>query len=118
MGFGILEPAQRVVPATIQLFDSATNVKSTAHLKQSADGKTILSPEPSNSPNNPLNWSSLRKDGMFAMLLLGAILAGVHARPVIAPVTLELATEFDKDLAAIVQLSSHLLLVLTGRLTF
>jgi MFS family permease len=113
MGFGILEPAQPVVPGTIQLFDSVTNVESTAHLKHSADGKTILAPQPSNSPNDPLNWSTLKKDGVFAMLLLGAILAGVHG-PVIAPVTLELATEFDKDLNAIAQLSSYMLLVLAG----
>ena len=113
MGFGILEPNQAVVPATIQLFDSVTNAESTAHLKHAADGKTILAPQPTNSPNDPLNWSTLRKDGVFAMLLLGAILAGVHG-PVIAPVTLELATEFNKDLTAISQLSSYMLLVLAG----
>lgn len=115
MEFGILETVQRVVPATIQLFASVTNVESTAHFKHSADGKTILAPQPSNSPNDPLNWSALRKDGLFAMLamLLSTILAGVHG-PVIAPLTLQLATEFDKDLTAIAQLSSYMLLVLAG----
>jgi MFS family permease len=113
MGFGILEPAQSIVPGTIQLFDSVTNVEDTAHLKHTPDGKTILAPQPSDSPNDPLNWPTWRKDGVFAMLLMGGILSGVHG-PVIAPVTLDLATEFNKSLTAIAQLSSYMLLVLAG----
>lgn len=50
---------------------------------------------------------------MFAILLLGGILSGVHG-PVIAPVTLDLATEFNKGLTAIAQLSSYMLLVIAG----
>ena len=32
-----------------------------ANLKTTADGKTILIPQPSTDPNDPLNWSSLKK---------------------------------------------------------
>jgi hypothetical protein len=31
------------------------------HLKTTPDGKTVLIPQPSDSPNDPLNWSSFRK---------------------------------------------------------
>jgi len=113
MGFGILEPNQPIVPGTIQLFDSTINVENTSHLKHAADGKTILAPQPSDSPNDPLNWSIWRKDGIFAMLLMGGILSGIHG-PVISPVTLQLVTEFDRSLTAISQLSSYMLLVIGG----
>src|SRR5579859_4306056 len=113
MGLGVLEPRQPVVPGTIQLFDNEIQVENTAHLKHAPDGKTILAPQPSDSPNDPLNWPTWRKDAMFAILLMGGILSGVHG-PVIAPVTLDLATEFNKDLNAIAQLSSYMLLVIAG----
>jgi hypothetical protein len=32
------------------------------HLKTSEDGKTILIPQPSNDPNDPLNWSQSKKN--------------------------------------------------------
>ena len=113
MGLGVLEPRQPIVPGTIQLFDNEVHVENTAHLKHAPDGKTILAPQPSDSPNDPLNWPTWRKDAMFAILLLGGILSGVHG-PVIAPVTLDLAAEFNKDLNAIAQLSSYMLLVIAG----
>lgn len=113
MGIGVLEPRQAVVPGTIQLFDNEVHVENTAHLKHAPDGKTILAPQPSDSPNDPLNWPTWRKDAMFAILLMGGILSGVHG-PVIAPVTLDLAAEFNKDLTAIAQLSSYMLLVIAG----
>ena len=53
MGLGVLEPSQLVVPGTIQLFDNVTDHEMTAHLKHTADGKTILAPQPSDSPNDP-----------------------------------------------------------------
>ena len=34
----------------------------TRHLKTSADGRTILSPQPSDDPNDPLNWSQGKKN--------------------------------------------------------
>ena len=34
----------------------------TRHLKLSADGRTILIPQPSTDPNDPLNWSQTKKN--------------------------------------------------------
>jgi MFS family permease len=113
MGLGVLEPTQSIVPGTIQLYDSVVNVENTAHLKHAKDGKTILAPQPSDSPNDPLNWPTWRKDFVFAMLLMGGILSGVHG-PILSPVTVSLAGEFDTSITAIAQLSSYMLLVLAG----
>ncbi|EON61602.1 hypothetical protein W97_00817 [Coniosporium apollinis CBS 100218] len=43
-------------------------------LKTTADGKTILIPQPSDDPNDPLNWSWVKKHTVFAALLPGCFL--------------------------------------------
>lgn len=35
---------------------------STRHLKTSTDGRIILIPQPSDDPNDPLNWSQTKKN--------------------------------------------------------
>lgn len=113
MGLGVLESSQEVVPGTIQLFDSVENTENTAHLKHAADGKTILAPQPSDSPNDPLNWPTIQKDLIYFVLLICSICSGVHG-PLLSPVTLELTVEFDKSVNDIAQLSSYMLLVIAG----
>ncbi|GAA5904757.1 uncharacterized protein JCM6883_003894 [Sporobolomyces salmoneus] len=41
-------------------------------LKTAADGKTILVPQPSDDPKDPLNWSSTKKGLILAILALAA----------------------------------------------
>jgi hypothetical protein len=43
-------------------------------LKTAKDGKTILIPQPSEDPNDPLNWSWLRKHKVLLILLLPSLL--------------------------------------------
>jgi hypothetical protein len=53
------------------------NDASLAHdrgLKTTPDGKTILIPQPSNSPNDPLNWSSFRKHLILIIISCTALL--------------------------------------------
>jgi hypothetical protein len=111
MSLGVLDSSQEVVPGTIQLYDSVINAENTAHLKHSPDGVTILAPQPSDSPNDPLNWPTWRKDVVFGMLALSAILSGVH-NPILGPITLELVAEFNTSLNAVAQLSSYMLLAI------
>lgn len=113
MGIGILEPKQAVVPGTIQLFDSQLEEADTSHLKHSADGKTILAPQPSDSPNDPLNWPLHKKDLIFLVVLFDSILSGIHG-PMLAPVTVELAVEFNVSLTASAQLGTYMLLLISG----
>lgn len=53
------------------------NDASLAHdrgLKTSPDGQTILIPQPSDSPNDPLNWSSFRKHAILIIISCTAFL--------------------------------------------
>lgn len=43
-------------------------------LKTAADGKTILIPQPSEDPEDPLNWSSAKKNMVMIALLSGSLL--------------------------------------------
>ncbi|PBP22140.1 major facilitator superfamily transporter [Diplocarpon rosae] len=54
------------VPGTSRLFESSAHA-ATSHLKR--DGEIVLSPQPSDSPNDPLNWSLPRKY-LHAILLV------------------------------------------------
>ena len=47
----------------------------TRHLKTSSDGRTILIPQPSDDPNDPLNWSQTKKN----IILLVVSCTGTHA---------------------------------------
>jgi hypothetical protein len=40
----------------------------TRHLKTSSDGRTILIPQPSNDPNDPLNWSQAKKNVILCVV--------------------------------------------------
>jgi MFS family permease len=111
MGLGVLESKQLVVPGTIQLYDSDINHEHQAHLKHTVDGKTILAPQPSDSPNDPLNWSTLKKDLSFMLLLTDCVLSGTHAA-LLSPVTVELATDFNVTITKIAQLTSYMLLMI------
>ena len=114
MGKGIIEPSQEVVPGTIQLYDNDDETAATTiHLKHAPDGKTVLAPQPSDSPNDPLNWSTWRKDFVFLILLVSGICSGIHG-PMVAPISLTLATYFDRSINDIAQLSSYMLLVIGG----
>lgn len=111
MGIGIIEPRQLVVPGTIQLYDSNQHAGSTEHLKHTADGKTVLAPQPSDSPNDPLNWSLWKKDFVFVILLIGTICSTIHG-PLLSPVTVTLSEEFSVSINDIAQLSSYMLLII------
>jgi hypothetical protein len=50
--------------------DAAQN----ANLKRTEDGKTILIPQPSDDPEDPLNWSWSKKHGILIALGVSALL--------------------------------------------
>lgn len=53
------------------------NDASLAHdrgLKTTADGQTILIPQPSDSPNDPLNWTQFRKHLILIVISCTALL--------------------------------------------
>lgn len=81
MPFGILEPknVDGQVPGTAVLGDvsEATHASHPKHAKE-GDGKILLIPQPSNNPNDPLNWPLWQRDLIFVLLCYCTILcAGV-----------------------------------------
>jgi hypothetical protein len=68
------------VPGTV-LLDDETTVANTTGLKhgKGRNAHIVLSPQPSNDPNDPLNWSAFKKELIIVILSLGAMLnAGVN----------------------------------------
>lgn len=46
----------------------ADNYDNSSHLKKTADGRTALIPQPSDSPDDPLNWTSGKKAITLAII--------------------------------------------------
>ena len=53
-------------------------------LKHDASGEIVLVPQPSDSPNDPLNWSQWRKDSMLLIIGLNAAVVGAYG-PMLSP---------------------------------
>ena len=80
MGLGILEPARDVhVPGTVLLDQQAAHSENqTGNLKHDTgkNSHIVLSPQPSEDPNDPLNWSSVKKNLVLSVIFFGTIVHG------------------------------------------
>ena len=89
MRFGVLEPRTSAhVPGTILLNEQAAHSEhDTQRLKHAVgkDGHILLAPQPSEDPNDPLNWSSFQKHFVLGVLCFGAI---IHAAALVRRVLL------------------------------
>lgn len=79
MGLGILEDDKKLphVPGTVLLDEISAHVEAeTLNLKHGTgtESHIILAPQPSEDPNDPLNWSKTKKDVVLAVLCFGAII--------------------------------------------
>lgn len=81
MGLGILEPnTLNHVPGTVLLDQQAAHSEQqTGRLKHGGgkDAHIILAPQPSEDPNDPLNWSFLKKHLVLSIIFFGTIIHGV-----------------------------------------
>jgi hypothetical protein len=89
MGFGILEDNKlRHIPGTVLLDQEAAHSEGyTQRLKHGTGGDVniILVPQPSEDPNDPLNWSRFQKNLSFGILCFGAMIwAAVNVSLLIA----------------------------------
>lgn len=70
MGFGVLEPHTSLehVPGTAQLQDILEH--ETSHLKKGSghNADIVLVPQPSSSPNDPLNWPLWQRDLILVLV--------------------------------------------------
>ncbi|RMZ80439.1 hypothetical protein DV737_g3004, partial [Chaetothyriales sp. CBS 132003] len=81
---GILEPATPGhVPGTVNVYEqaqrSAELLENAQHLKTTADGQKILTPQPTDDPNDPLTWPLWKRDAILAALCFkAALLTAYH----------------------------------------
>lgn len=72
------------MPGTVLLNDEAAHAEAiTSGLKhgRGRNAHIVLSPQPSEDPNDPLNWPTWKKEIIIAVLCLGAMLnAGTNVR--------------------------------------
>ncbi|KIH93245.1 hypothetical protein SPBR_02679 [Sporothrix brasiliensis 5110] len=73
--------------------------------------ETILVPQPSDDPNDPLLWPRWQKEAAFWTIFFNAIIFAILPGPIIAPATFLLAGVFHVPLTRIAQLSGYQLLV-------
>jgi hypothetical protein len=80
MAFGILEIQDGAyAPVTIILDKKAANIQSAnSNLKhgKGSNSHLVLEPQPSNDPNDPLNWPQWYKELHLWVVVLGTILNG------------------------------------------
>jgi hypothetical protein len=121
MGFGVLDGnsssdfctyldhKMEHVPGTVLLDEEAASNDIAALLKRGTgrNAHIVLAPQPSEDPNDPLNWSRWRKDLNFAVLCYGTVLTSATLIPMLNPATVVLATIFNKSITDIVVMSSY-----------
>lgn len=100
MAFGILESRHESSPPGTSLLED---------LNTGTKALVILVPQPSNSPNDPLNWSRVRKELLFFTVVLGCCALGVIG-PVLSPAFVTIAEVFDVTLSRAVLLNGVLVL--------
>lgn len=75
---GVDEPDRNdgvyVVTQQIRSQGSDSDLSDSSHLKTTRDGKTVLIPQPTESPDDPLNWSWMKKHAVFLAILPGCFL--------------------------------------------
>ncbi|RDW80000.1 hypothetical protein BP6252_04638 [Coleophoma cylindrospora] len=114
MGLGVLEDYKlEHVPGTAPLNELGREVYNTSGvdssiLKHDATGTIVLVPQPSDSPNDPLNWSRAKKEKFTIAFAFGCgCVGGKFPIPSVGPLLgaafVSLATEFDVPLSKFIQ---------------
>ncbi|KAI9851685.1 MAG: hypothetical protein M1838_003023 [Thelocarpon superellum] len=112
MGLGVLEDHHMEhVPGTVLLDDKTRSQDSSdtqRGLKYDTSGHVpvILVPQPSDDPNDPLNWPLWKRDSITGILCLISVMA-VAIGPILAANTLTLSLHFERDFTGIALLTGY-----------
>ncbi|KAJ6014441.1 major facilitator superfamily domain-containing protein [Penicillium herquei] len=105
MGLGILETKSEHVPGTAPLNDGHDSEIYTGidrrSLKKDSTGKIVLVPQPSESPNDPYNWSRTKKELFTVAYGWGCGCVGAVG-PLLGGALVPLAKEFNVSLSTFV----------------
>ncbi|KAF2810513.1 MFS general substrate transporter [Mytilinidion resinicola] len=115
MGLGILNDTKlQHVPGTATVFDDESRLREEnavhdPNLKYDSTGTIILIPQPSNDPNDPLNWPLWRRDLILLTLSLLSVIASTLS-PLLAADTLSLSLYFGRTFTDVALLTGYHLL--------
>ncbi|KAF5009348.1 hypothetical protein FDECE_4446 [Fusarium decemcellulare] len=116
MGLGILENRDgRHVPGTVTLDQSAAHPRDHDEgLKrgQGRDSHIVLVPQPSDDPNDPLNWPASKKMSVFAIILMGTAFVCVVPAPILNAGIVQVATDLNRSFSDIAKLNGYMLLAI------
>ncbi|KAF4458726.1 hypothetical protein FALBO_14530 [Fusarium albosuccineum] len=116
MGLGILENRDgRHVPGTVILDQSAAHPRDHDEgLKrgQGRDSHIVLVPQPSDDPNDPLNWPASKKMSVFAIILMGTAFVCVVPAPILNAGIVQVATDLNRSFSDIAKLNGYMLLAI------
>jgi MFS family permease len=111
----IIEPRHTgIVPGTVLLDDKAqSQAQLTRGLKHVSGkhGTVILSPQPDDDPNNPLNFSQRKKWLMMAVVSFGVCIHACTVSQILNAGLVEIAEELNTSVALVVQANGYQLLV-------
>ncbi|OAA67556.1 MFS transporter [Cordyceps fumosorosea ARSEF 2679] len=121
MGLGVLEPkGHEQVPGTTRYYDDPDRPRMAgehdAHLKTNDSG-LILTPQPSDDPNDPLNWPILKRDCVTFLLCWAGVLA-TSLGPILAANTVTLIGNIALTITDAVVLTGYLLAGAGGAVIF
>ncbi len=108
MAFGIIESTSTSQPKGTTILES---VEKSSAISGHLGGHIILQPQPSSSSLDPLNFSRIRKELLFATIIFGACLTGVIG-PLLVPGFGIIATVFEITLTKVTLLNGSLVLAL------
>lgn len=116
MGFlGILEDkALAHVPATVILDDQSAQTEEVTSQLRHGTGKSshiVLVPQPSEDPNDPLNWSDSKKITIVLIIGFGACIYASTLGPLLNAGLFVIATDFKRPIGNITIISGYQLLV-------
>ena len=101
------------VPGTVILNDEGPRSEMSTHGLKHGSGKNshiVLAPQPSEDPNDPLNWSAIKKEYVTYILLFGSILNAATNGPFLNSVYVVISEDIDYSLNDIVLVSGYNLL--------
>lgn len=116
MAFGILEDNSSLehVPGTVLLAEQEAHSEAVTGLLKHGTGAAahlVLAPQPSEDPNDPLNWPFMKKFAVIMILTLGSTLCASTVSPLLNASLFVLAGELGRPLSKIAIISGYQLLV-------
>lgn len=119
---GVLEDTHLPhVPGTIILneeFAQSENVTSGLRHAKGRNAHVILAPQPSDDPNDPLNWSSTKKLFILLILGFGTCLMAATISPLLNAGLFAISVEFDVEIGNITLISGYQLLIVGASAPF